>query len=177
MEDKTIKVEKNQDGFALITAMIMMVVLTFLGMAATNTAIMELNIAGNERQASQRFYTADSGWKQGGSFLNNTATPPPRVNQTKKPADTTIDWGSEYYQIVRNFGDGADTELNDDFSANSQDGTIATVPYWYRVLYQKNTKAIQFGKKYRDFQYGINCSAAGTVEVETQVKKVFRVGY
>lgn len=169
--------KNNEDGFVLIIALIMMVILTLIGVAATNTAMFELTIAGNDRLASQRFLTADSGWKQGGPFLNTLATPPVVVNMAKRSGDTTRDWDVEYYQVVRNFGDGGDGTENDTFPAGSEDGTIANIPYWYRVIYQDDEPAVMFGADYRDFQYGIACSADGTAEVATRVRKVFRVGY
>ena len=177
MMKQIVKPMQNEDGFALMLALMMMVILTLFGVAATNTTIFELNIAGNERWAAQRFYTADSGWKQGGPFLDTRATPPMVVNLDLKPGDTSRDWTDEFYQVVRNFGEGGDGTLNDDFSAGSEDGMIANIPYWYRLAYQGDDPAVMFGADYRDFQYGIVCSADGTAEVATMVKKVFRVGY
>ncbi len=170
-------INNNEDGFALVTTMIMMVILTLIGVSATNTTVFELMVAGNERLASQRFLTADSGWKQGGPFLNTRATPPMVINMTDTSGGGGRDWTDEYYQIVRNFGDGDDGTLNDDFSAGSEDGTIANIPYWYRMIYQGDDPAVMFGAGYRDFQYGIACNADNTAEVATRIKKVFRVGY
>ena len=160
---------KNENGFALISTILVLAILTFIGVAATKTAIFELKIAGNERRANQRFYTADSGWKQSGPFLNARAAPPKAINLTLKSGDTSYDWTDEFYQIIRNFGEGADGTLNNGFPAN--------IPYWYRMLYQKDNQAIKFGADYRDFQYGVECNADGTAEIVTRVKKVFRVGY
>ncbi len=176
MMKQIVKPVSNEDGFALIVALMMMVILTLIGIAATNTTMFELNIAGNERLAAQRFYTADSGWKQGGPFLDTLATPPRVVNLTQRTGDSSRDWDDEYYQVVRNFGDGADGTLNDDFSTD-EDGTIGSIPYWYRVVYQGDDPAVMFGANYRDFKYGIVCNADGATEVATRVKKVFRVGY
>ena len=167
----------NESGFALIIAMMMLLIMTLLGIAATRNTVIELGIAGNERIQAQRFYTAYSGWKQAGPFLNNMATPPSSTNQTRRPADTSINWSDKYYQIVRNYGNGVDGVVNETFSANTEDGKILNVPYWYRIFYQNDGKAQKFDNNYREFQYGTNCSAAGTVEVATRITRVFKVGY
>lgn len=52
---------KNEDGFVLVTAMVMLVILTLLGTFALNTTIFELQISGNDRVAKQTFYQADGG--------------------------------------------------------------------------------------------------------------------
>ncbi len=48
-------------GFVLVTALIVMLVLTIIGIAATNTAIFELNISGNDRAHKETFAQADAG--------------------------------------------------------------------------------------------------------------------
>jgi Tfp pilus assembly protein PilX len=166
------KQQKNENGFTLISTVLILAILTFIGIAATKTAVFELKIAGNEKQANQKFYTADSGWKQSGPFLNAKATAPSFINLTLNNSDPD-------YQIIRNFGDGdgATVTLNDDFPGGSEDGTITNIPYWYRVIYQTDSQAIQFGADYRDFQYGVECSADSKAEVIIRVKKIFRVGY
>ncbi len=52
---------KNEDGFVLITAMVMLVILSLLGTFALNTTNFELLIAGNDRSHKEAFYSADSG--------------------------------------------------------------------------------------------------------------------
>lgn len=48
-------------GFVLVTALIIMLVLTIIGIAATNTSIFELNIGGNDRVHKETFAQADAG--------------------------------------------------------------------------------------------------------------------
>jgi len=52
---------KNENGFVLITAMIMLVILTLIGTFALNTTTFELQISGNDRVAKDTFYQADGG--------------------------------------------------------------------------------------------------------------------
>ncbi len=51
----------NERGVALITVMMFMVILLLIGMAATDTAIMERKIASNEAAYRRGFYKADAG--------------------------------------------------------------------------------------------------------------------
>ncbi len=167
---------ENENGFALVSVVLILAMLTFIGIAATDNTVFELKIAGNERVANQRFLVADSGWKQSGPYLNALATAPLIKNITLAP-NTAYDWNNEYFQIVRNYGDGVDGTLNDNFVATTEDGAIANLAYWYRILYQLDNQAVEFGTNYREFQYGVNCRAQGNSEVDTRVLKVYRVGY
>jgi Tfp pilus assembly protein PilX len=176
---------KNEEGFALVIAMIMLVVLTLLGINATNNTTTELSIAGVERQAFQAFNAVDSGWQQAIPFLNRKAGPPDFINQS-------IASGAD--QIVRNFGNGTDGTTNTTFPVGTQDGIFANMmnlQYWYRVIYDSDVSAPKFGTNYRNFTYAAECNAGfqngtpccpagtagGTNEVATTVTKVYKVGY
>ena len=50
----------RQDGFVLITAMMILIVLSLLGIAALNTATFETMISGNERQYQRQFFYSDA---------------------------------------------------------------------------------------------------------------------
>ncbi len=155
----------DEQGFALVVTLLILALLTVMGTAAINTTSFELKISGNERMARQRFIVADSGWKQAGPFLNGLNGPPDAVNMSTND-----------YNTVRNFGNGGDGTTNDDFSANP-DGTIGSMPYWYRVVYESDARAPGFSSGYRQFQYGVTSNANGEAQVSTQVQKVFKVGY
>jgi hypothetical protein len=51
----------NQKGVALVVALIMLLVLTFIGFAAISTTSYEARIAGNERVYNNAFYASDGG--------------------------------------------------------------------------------------------------------------------
>jgi Tfp pilus assembly protein PilX len=167
----------NEAGFALITTLLILALLTFIGLMGINTTSFELKIAGNERQANQRFYTSDSGWKQSGPYLNALASPPDFKNTTLKSGDTAYDWSDEYYLIVRNYGNGNNATLNNAFPSGTEDGNLSEIPYWYRVRYENDFQALKFGANYRDFQYEVISNANGEAQVMTTVRKVYRVGY
>ncbi|MCG8683622.1 MAG: PilX N-terminal domain-containing pilus assembly protein [Desulfobacterales bacterium] len=156
----------NEDGFALITTLLILALLTVVGTAAIETTSFELKIAGNERLVQERFYIADSGWTQTGPHLNALASAPDFVNLSLLPGNTT----------VRNYGDGTDSVLNDTFTVNP-DGIINGTSYWYRINYEQVYSVTKFGPGYQEFEYSVDCTANGEAEVATIVRKIYQVGY
>ena len=51
----------NEDGSVLVVALLIMILLTLIGISATNTTNIELQISGNEKTHKIAFYRADSG--------------------------------------------------------------------------------------------------------------------
>jgi len=58
---KELSILTNERGVALITVMMLMVILLLIGLAATDTTIMERQIATNEVAYRRGFYKADAG--------------------------------------------------------------------------------------------------------------------
>jgi hypothetical protein len=54
-----VKTLRNEQGFVLVTGLLTLVVLTFLGLAATSNTSIELKIAGNDRLNQENFYDAE----------------------------------------------------------------------------------------------------------------------
>ena len=52
---------RDDGGFVLVTALLIMVILTIIGVAATNTTIFELKISGNDRTHKATMYQAEAG--------------------------------------------------------------------------------------------------------------------
>ena len=52
---------KDQSGTVLVIALIMMIVLTLIGLAATFSSTFEIMLSGNKRGSTDAFYSADSG--------------------------------------------------------------------------------------------------------------------
>ena len=53
---------KNEDGSVLVIALIMMGLLILLGVSASTTTEIEIQIAGNERSHGIAFYAAEAAW-------------------------------------------------------------------------------------------------------------------
>ena len=67
----------SEDGFVLVLAMMILVIVSMLGIAATTTSVFEMNIAGNEKWSQEQFFQADSAINE---FIARNITP-------KHPAD------------------------------------------------------------------------------------------
>lgn len=52
---------KNEKGVALVVALIMLIILTFIGISSISSSIFETRISGNERVGSSAFYAAEGG--------------------------------------------------------------------------------------------------------------------
>jgi len=65
---------KNEKGFVLVIALVLLGLLSLLGVAVTNTSRIEVQIAANNRAYTQNFYLADSAAREGIAFLNETIT-------------------------------------------------------------------------------------------------------
>lgn len=153
----------NEQGFVLIAAMLILMLLVIMGTAALNTTSVDLKIAANTREVVQEFYVAESSWQEGANWLIGYAKPPATVNSSGN--------------LVRNFGNGAMDVLNEDFPAGSQESFLGGVPYWYRVAELEDHATQGSGKEYRDFYYRVDGNADGQQEVEAVVRKVYKVGY
>ena len=64
----------NQKGFALVIAMVMLLVLTLIGVSSIFSTVYEANIAGNDRLGSAAFYAAVGGAEAGFSNLPSTGS-------------------------------------------------------------------------------------------------------
>jgi hypothetical protein len=77
---KQFDVIKSEKGVALLVALMMLLVLTFIGLSAVSMSYYETKIAGNERVYNNAFYAADGGIENfrgrtsSGEFLYSVAT-------------------------------------------------------------------------------------------------------
>ncbi len=67
---KITSIINNRQGSAIIVALIILVLLTIIGIAATNTSTTEVQISTNALLNNVAFYTADSGIEAGRAMLN-----------------------------------------------------------------------------------------------------------
>ena len=56
----TVNTIQNEEGFVLITGLMILVILTLLGIAATRNTSIELQIAGNDKLHKETFYAAEA---------------------------------------------------------------------------------------------------------------------
>ena len=154
-----------QNGAAFLVAMLILMLLTFMGTFALMTTDIEIQIAANEKNYLKEFYVSDSAWKETLPWLNNRETPPHKVNESL---------GDD---MVKNYGGGGDGVLNDTFPEGSEDGSLSGVPYWNRVEYVSDTIVPGSGKDYRRFHYLVTSNGGGHQEIEVTISKIYKVGY
>ena len=65
IQNRMLYFPKNEDGFLLVLTMFVLLVLTLIGISATNLTEVELQIAGNDRIHKTTFYQADGGTELG----------------------------------------------------------------------------------------------------------------
>ncbi len=63
---------KNERGMALVTAMLLLVVLTVIGVAAMSTSNLEIMISGAAKNKQAAFYAAEAGLEHGKKIIENT---------------------------------------------------------------------------------------------------------
>lgn len=111
---------KDESGAALVIALIMLIVLTLIGLAATFTSTFEVILSGNKRGATDAFYAAESGIQVVVANLDNFNLPGKYVNNQYKPfadpnnpnpnpthADVTITYFPNRSEAPRGSGYGA----------------------------------------------------------------------
>ena len=62
---------KNEEGFVLVIALVILVFITIIGISATTTTDIELQIASNEKSRKIVLYAADAGIEFGRAWLND----------------------------------------------------------------------------------------------------------
>jgi len=93
---------KNEEGFVLITALMMLVILMIIGIAATNTTTVELQITGNDKAAKQTFYQAEAGTQVATqlvddcvfSSLTDNDVGTVHINNLNLCQNSAVDWSS-----------------------------------------------------------------------------------
>lgn len=67
--DKFKNIRTNEDGFVLVTSLLILLILLIIGVAATTNTSIELQIAGNEKVHKETFYGAESSVELGVEVL------------------------------------------------------------------------------------------------------------
>ncbi len=123
----------NQDGFVLVIALVMLLVLTMIGVSGIKNSTIELKIAGNERGAAVNFYAAEGACLEGARKVldeDDTDVLLPAVTEAtllptalirEANADESVETGD-----MRNLDTSGDGKIdhNDNFSISSFDGDI-----------------------------------------------------
>jgi len=85
------RIIENESGSVLVIALIMLVLLTVLGITATSTSNIELQIAGNEREFKRAFFVANAGVEHARATLASALTTSRAIQISQ--GSSSLDWG------------------------------------------------------------------------------------
>jgi len=130
---------KKDDGSVIVTALLVLVLLTILGISAVSTSNVELNIATNGQLHQMAFFTAESGWH------------------------VMVDWLDDQYPLpTRNLGSGnigaADGLDNDGDGTTDEADEIA--PDFTTANYP-NPEAVSLSPAHTDRTYSVKSQFKG----------------
>ena len=188
---------KNENGSVIVVALIILVLLTILGIASTNTSTLEVRIATNNQDHQLDFYVADSGWKDAALFLEAQAGVPIWINTNgtvvknfgsdglsytdpPPPDFTVLTPDSVHADGIDNDGDGTTDEAGET-AFNSRYG----IDYFYEVEHLPNetSKVAGSSGKYRRHFFMVTSDAKrqqfnhSTAEVAVSLSKIYPTGY
>ncbi len=127
----------NEDGFALITAMIVLVVMAVMGIVATNTTTMDLLIAANDQDFKQNFYVADGGLNLESQFIPTY------------PLMLTVSEQRNHipFYIVKSYDAGfPDDDSTDTTTRNAAQHYVGNQEYKYAVKFIRRKQALIKGE-------------------------------
>ncbi len=144
----------NEEGFVLIVALMIMLVLTIIGIAANRNTTTELQIAGNDRTHKETFYVADGGTEIASEILEQNLAC--ITGFTTNPLDGLVQVESDRLNFWRNSWDYWKDEVQgDDGGGNVVDSgtkpTDMTTDEYYRLFYPSDD--------YRDMFFPHNYTA------------------
>lgn len=126
------KILRNDNGYVLITSLLMLTTLMIIGIAATNTTTFELQISANDKAAKQNFYEAEATAYEGGIVIKKIKLDIESGNLPTFMARSTTDRQTTYSSYRSNQRDELDASIRapsswieeGETNENSFDGTI-----------------------------------------------------
>lgn len=143
---------RNRDGFALVTTLLVVVVLSLLAVGAVMLSGTEKRTSLAERVHNEAVFSADAGGEMAINFLRLSDSPP-----------LIIDFA---HNTVR-------TETDQTLSGAQQ--------FDYDCRYSRKRRRAGWGTEYRDYDYRVMTSgeaaASGRSDLELVASRLFREGY
>lgn len=122
----------GEEGSVLIIALVMLVMLTLMGVSATTTSTIEMQIADNERNYQRAFYVADAGIEHVRSMLTSKLV---EKNAANLASGSPLEWdfavdGSEGISAATGTDYGSGAIWLNNISFNPLSGYTYTVTVW-----------------------------------------------
>lgn len=113
------QIRNDENGFVLITALLILVVLTIIGIAATTNTSLELQIAGNDKVHKETFYGAEGAAILGAELLEQNLNCPTGFGDGDLEATNAITVAAASLDFARNeVPDSEETDFFDDLNAD-----------------------------------------------------------
>ena len=145
---------KNEKGSALILALLILVLLTLMGISATTTSTIEVQMAGSEKFYEMAFYAAESGWQRALNWLDD---------QYPGVTDNLVwdDVEDKFIPATVNFeeAESAGITLADDNNTE----------YFVKVRFVGTAPVAGYGTSFRRFNYRVNSVGVGPGNARSEV--------
>ncbi|HPQ43426.1 MAG TPA: pilus assembly PilX N-terminal domain-containing protein [Syntrophales bacterium] len=154
----------NEKGFALVAAVLILAVMTIIGIAATTTSTIEMQIAGNENQYTGTFYNNE------GVLINTMENPSLWLTTTFLTAGETV---ASYTSVLND----TTAEIRCIESTNTPITGLSTGANTLPARLHRDSPPSGSGYSMKHFEvhrYGITTtSGSGNIRIQTGVWKVF----
>lgn len=143
----------NDRGSALVIALLVLVLLTLMGISATTTSTIEVQMAGNEKFHDMAFYAAESGWQ------------------------TSLNWlDRQYPAVTQNLGWDEASETFVETKYNSSDYMVLAgdndTEYSVNIEFVGTTAVPGYGTNFRRFNYKVDSRGIGPSNARSTVRVV-----
>jgi len=147
----------NDRGSALVVALLVLVLLTLMGISATTTSTIEVQMAGNEKFHDMAFYAAESGWQTSLNWLDRQY---PGITEK-------VGW-DESATPLSTFSPGAKYDHPDPIVLAEDNDTEYSVKIEF-----VGTRAVPgYGTNFRRFNYRVNSVGVGPGNARSEVSVV-----
>ena len=143
----------NDRGSALVVALLVLVLLTLIGISATTTSTIEVQMAGSEKVYDMAFYAAESGWQ------------------------TSLNWlDAQYPAVTQNLGldEGSETFVEENYSTPeymvlAEDNDTE---YSVTITFVGTRSVPGYGTNFRRFNYRVDSTGIGPSNARSEVRVV-----
>jgi len=153
----------DEKGSALVLALLILVLLTLMGISATTTSTVGVQMAGSEKFYEMAFYSAESGWQRALNWLDDQY---PGVTQN-------LVWdGTTFIAVAGSLDQEATVGIPLANDNNTQ--------YFVKVEFAGTAPVAGYGTSFRRFNYRVNSVGVGPGNARSEVRvtagKVFDMG-
>ena len=167
---KAVKVMKNmvsnfnnEKGSALVLALLILVLLTLMGISATTTSTVGVQMAGSEKFYDLAFYSAESGWQRALNWLDE---------QYPGVTDNLVWDGTTFIAVAGSLEEADTVGIPLAVDNNTQ--------YFVKIEFAGTAPVPGYGSSFRRFNYRVNSRGVGSGNAQSVVEvtagKIFDMG-